>query len=679
MWQALGDKPQIAHGEDEKPRLFAILLGKVVVSPLASPAASDLQAGMRAMVMSEARRASVQGYLEYEALQLFAFAEPIALQTAHMSTVDILSMVRNALGALTDFSSEGAAPHMVACKDAYDGWAGTFGPLLPDVAVAFAASIAAQVASGCSKCFHVVALTGKLNRKRLLADDDMPKKKLRTLRDQLPQVEASGSIVVEKRWGGSQGVRSAHMMLMWLDISQDLKQQRAAEQSARKHARLFSARSGIPEERILADLEFVSGRLLVKSRFRADCVANILHRQWWAGVSASGQPISVHLFIDASPQWRGVELYATSLDIFVQGRLFRRLAPLVSLGKTQLGFEGKLAGLLWQLYLLAGSSFAALQRLCSCVRSITTDLGTERLLSESAACIPAFCATMFPAEPLPAVGADDNFLFSRCMHIPGFRHMIDNIIQKALASLRAFPGFLVKLQSVVKFLRNDLNIGEICRSLEENGHHGLAEVLRRTSLVSIALWRWGTLAKACGALDQFILSLAEHFDPKPFADQRDTVVVRNVVAALRSATWLALFRFVKWYTCKLEDLMNWVGGCACHEAALQDGRAVSCDRKGRRLTEASAKVVDVLESMLAESDAWTEHFFNGDIELWREAQGVVRMSVEYASEKFAFLDRIPYLLARLPEAPLVARTPSDDNSPLSRQSQIHASLGFVSA
>lgn len=36
--------------------------------------------------------------------------------------------------------------------------------------------------------------------------------------------------------------------------------------------------------------------------------------------------------------------------------------------------------------------------------------------------------------------------------------------------------------------------------------------------------------------------------------------------------------------------------------------------------------------------------------MWRECQGAVRFTCVYAKEKVGFLDRVPYLLARLPEA-----------------------------
>lgn len=78
------------------------------------------------------------------------------------------------------------------------------------------------------------------------------------------------------------------------------------------------------------------------------------------------------------------------MDIVAGGRLIRRMAPLVSLGKRQLGLAGKVAGVLWQAFLLCGPAFASVMEFCQAVRSITADMGTERMIADCRSCLAPF-------------------------------------------------------------------------------------------------------------------------------------------------------------------------------------------------------------------------------------------------------------------------------------------------
>lgn len=82
------------------------------------------------------------------------------------------------------------------------------------------------------------------------------------------------------------------------------------------------------------------------------------------------------------------------------------------------------------------------------------------------------------------------------------------------------------------------------------------------------------------------------------------------------------------------------------------GVKVECPRRGRRLAEAHAQVMGVLEGMLGESNDWAPGKFEGDTDLWSQCQGAVRFTHIYGKEKAAFLDKVPYLLARLAEEAL---------------------------
>lgn len=649
LWEGLyAERSSREVGDAPSSRALGLALAKIASSSLASQTTCELQRRMRSKALHDASRAVAQGFLEYEISIVFRFVEPVTLRDATVAPTAMMRALAEQPGEFVKGAGLGSMSSAITARDAQAACVDSFGPLLPMSSVALAEPVATCIVSGQGGCLHCVALTGKVNRKRLLNSTDLPKKQLKRMRVGLPQQHQGAVVMAEKRWRGSQGVRDAELMLDWLEASMDLKQQRKAKLACAKFAKLLGTKIGIDATTLLDNTEFTSGRLLIKSRVRVDCAANLLHRKWWSSICHQ-EGLSVHIFCDAFPQWRGVELFATTIDIVVGGELFRRLAPLVSLSKAQLDQSGKLAAVLWQAFLMVGPTVESLSQFCGAVRSLTTDLGTERLLADSRHCLARFmqCLSAGVQEERPP---QNMMLFAKCLHMPGFRHMVDNVIQRGLSSLVEFPSFLTKLKSIVKFLRNDLVAGEVCRCLRRDGCGALAEVIEKTSLVSFAAWRWGTLRDVCKSLSIFLSSLVERFDPKPFADNRDSAELKNVLAAFRSQRWRRLFVFVTWFTDKLTALMDWVGGCPCHETNDSFGAVVECERKGRRLPEVHDKVMQVLSHMLEEAEGWTPAFFDGDITLWQECQGCVRFVDVHAREKAAFLNKFPYLFAKLPQA-----------------------------
>ena len=90
----------------------------------------------------------------------------------------------------------------------------------------------------------------------------------------------------------------------------------------------------------------------------------LLFREYWAKLFPDLP--DVYIFVDGSPQWKGVELYAASFDIFMyrdgQWTRQRRLLPVIRIGMHMLSREGKALVLLWQSFLLVGPDFHALRR-----------------------------------------------------------------------------------------------------------------------------------------------------------------------------------------------------------------------------------------------------------------------------------------------------------------------------
>lgn len=222
----------------------------------------------------------------------------------------------------------------------------------------------------------------------------------------------------------------------------------------------------IPKETLLDYMEFMSSRSLVRARARTDCAAMLLHRRRWQNIKVR-EDVSVYIFCGASLQWRGTELFATTFDVIVGWELVCRLAPLVALNKTQLDLKGKLAALLQQTYSVIGA-LNSLKRFCRRVQSVTTGMGTERLVADRGSCMKSFFASAFLREKTPeSVGSEH--LFEGAVHMPGIRHLVDSVIQRGLCSLHRFPGYWAKLKCIARFLRSDLNLAEISRCLERDG------------------------------------------------------------------------------------------------------------------------------------------------------------------------------------------------------------------
>ena len=174
--------------------------------------------------------------------------------------------------------------------------------------------------------------------------------------------------------------------------------------------------------------------------------------------------MDIYLFCDGSPQWRGAELFAASMDILFNDAVKRILLPLLSLPRDHLDRVGKCVALLWQLLMLVGSRL--LQAFLKRVRGILTDCGVERLIADMPEFLVEFFAYCRVKVPLGFQSAP-GFLFPRCIHMPGWRHNLDLIIRKALTSMRAFPIWITRLKAVIHLLR-DVNLrDQVCRCLKK--------------------------------------------------------------------------------------------------------------------------------------------------------------------------------------------------------------------
>ena len=501
--------------------------------------------------------------------------------------------------------------------------------------------LACKVVSGMAASLHMLAVSRRLRRSGLLLRSEPSRKVLKQLCDRYP-------LVAIGRHALAVGARCHKLMyepevvLEWLEATSHIKDSQKIHSAMGSFGKIFARRLQMPLHSVLEGLPTISYETLRRARVRLDCVAMALHRRLAHAILE--HDAHVYIWCDASPQWRGLELFAATIEIFDGSGFHRRLAPLLSLEHSQLDASGKMLALLYQCWLMVGPRFGDLRRFCDRIRGICTDMGTERLLANMPDVVPDFMKLIHPKflDRVGHVGGD--FAFPRALQIPGWLHLWDVVLRRGLASLRFFPKWMADMQQLMSFLRSEVVIAQLCKDLVVLGLPGIAEMLQALKLPTIATWRWKTLGEACRALEPVLETLCHHFDPAPFLrNARDPARMRGVVSALTSQHWPARFKFVTWFCNWIGRIMDWIGGCDCCEHSPSS----KCPWKGRRMKNAHSFAHGALHQGLAEANSWTHRTWQTTMEEWTELVGCVRAVVHLGMAKIGFFRRIPYLLVEL--------------------------------
>jgi hypothetical protein len=150
---------------------------------------------------------------------------------------------------------------------------------------------------------------------------------------------------------------------------------------------------------------------MLAARRRLDVVCMLLARALHAKFRMSRAPICFCLMADASPQWKGTELFGGWCDRITQepgggdGIIFvRRQMPLNTLAFKHLSVADKVHSVLWMVMLEVGPSFRAMRWFLDHVISWTTDLGTEHHIVNSSDVLPNFIRMLNPTAKVPEPG-----------------------------------------------------------------------------------------------------------------------------------------------------------------------------------------------------------------------------------------------------------------------------------
>lgn len=604
---------------------------------------------LRRDALKRIRAVEYFGFVEYPV----KFAAVLAEALAPMAKT-VAAMALACAGQQTHAATPAGDGEARCLQDVISEWrsmGATFGEVLR-----IAPPAAHCLTTGQWTCFHSVAITRKLQRSNLIVHDEPSRWMLkRFMSAATAGTRQSGGVGLARpasapKWANS--LHTADLVLTWLEATAHLKDAKKVLPAARAFAKVFAKCSDVPVHLLTTNLKAIPAELLRRARVRLDCTAMLLSRRLWSslcdhkGLDGSSAP-SVYLFTDASPQWRGLELFASTADWLHGGRLTRRMLPLVALDKAFMDATGKCIAMLWQLYLEIGPGVERFRAFCNRVRSVTTDQGVERMIADYPCILKDFFFLVEPRCKVPE--SESEWLFPRAVPMPGWNHLWDLVIRRGLTSMKAFPPWLDGLKAIVSFLRSTTHAAAFARSLRSQGLDGAAALVEAVKLPGFAEWRWGTLRACCASLQKVIDTLRTSFDPKLCAGSRDSVSMGKMIKALRSDDWRRMLDFVSWYTNWLGSIMSWGQGCSCHNMELAGGASVECPWKGRRIKEAYGFATVELEKGLKYANTWGPETWKCNDENWVEMVGCVRASFHLALRKVAFLDKVPYLLARLGE------------------------------
>jgi len=559
----------------------AVLLGVALVEWQLTATRDEVSEhrGRMRMLADRMSRGMCLGYLDYTVIEMarLVHPEPVNLVEANASPRGLL---RRLAAAAVDGDAQ-------SCSEVVDGWHRS-----PRMAtMSLAPALAAALVMLQWTCMHCVQLTRRTHRSRMVPGNLISKRCMRAFIARAsgdPGFQGPNDEMISSRGNWRSRLRAGQLdpqlVLEWVDASAYLRDLRKSFAAASSFARVFAHTGLVEHAKLIAALPIVSSELLRQARIRVDIVAMFVFRRWFASLRKSPDAgrVVIHLYCDASPQWRGLEMFASSFELAFGDTVLRRLFPLVSLDRRRLDALGKTLTLMWQIYLIVGPSADLLKYFCSRVASITTDMGVEHKIANMPGLWGEFWLLFEPSKQLRDGEGDDDWLFPNCLHCPGWNHTFDLVLRTGLCSLAFFPSFLEKFKAVIAFLRLESNVSVLCQHLNQRGVAGVAEMLRAARLPKFAAWRWGTLHEACKGLDRFVVTLSQHFDAAWFAATRQAAQLGLVTRALSSEDWLEQFRFVTWFCQWIGELMIWGRGCDCHEG--EDD--AECSKKGRRLASA---------------------------------------------------------------------------------------------
>jgi hypothetical protein len=388
---------------------------------------------------------------------------------------------------------------------------------------------------------------------------------------------------------------------------------------------------------------------IAHGRQKLDAVGMLLQRREMQDLALvrSTEVRSAHVFTDGSPI-QGSELQGMVFQfILMSGAVTTLVMPGVKLAYGCTSLAAKVFSFLWSLFLLVGPNMTVMAFWLGCVKSLTTDMGTEIGMGVVADVLPAFLAHIAGADMeslLPLVRAGSR-LFRKAIRLPGWGHTFGNLMSHAVKSITRWPNILFHLRALCRFFRvgmwRDAIVKAICGRLS-----GAKKLLSKFK-GNLVKWRYETLWMVFNALIP-LRHICQGFLaaelPTIFESFQDGELLQTVLAACRwNDLWVFLPFFFQQVLNPLEHARRWGLVCECHKElrALEPNKRIECDRNSRRLGQVRVFLSRVIDQMASSGRA-----VQGSVE------GISWIAIETAcserstsmemSRKTSWKDRVPW-------------------------------------
>jgi len=239
------------------------------------------------------------------------------------------------------------------------------------------------------------------------------------------------------------------------------------------------------------------GRVIERARMRLDMASMLWHRHQCCNEVDKCRFVGV----DASRQ-RGLEIFcarAFTCSAARPSEWCMNTFPPILLGYGRVDLFHKCMSFVHLIFLLAGPTESTMRAYCETIVAVVTDCGTEMGIADYPDIISAYFGGGMPSSPL--------FLFPNAWLLPGFQHLVDTCLKKALQQLPFWPQFLETLKIVSRFLHDGQHRDKL-RARLPAGRKADHKTLKRT-VRSMAQWRWGTLWSSMKDVDGMLPLLQE--------------------------------------------------------------------------------------------------------------------------------------------------------------------------
>jgi len=179
-------------------------------------------------------------------------------------------------------------------------------------------------------------------------------------------------------------------------------------------------------------------------------------------------------------------------------------------------------------------------------------------------------------------------------------------------------------------------------------------MVEKLSLPSMAEWRWHQLPDGMEILQTCLSTIRDNLDFSWFEGLKDRTGIEKIRKAFASDDWFAQWDFVFWFSSIwLGPLMRWIGTCV-HNCAP----GVRCFFRGRLLPWAYDQAKRVLDCGLEVCNEWGINRFVY-VYIWQQGQAAVRAVHLAGMNGIAYLDELPWRLARLRQPGIAGRCMAD--------------------